>query len=139
MLLEQRQRARSEGDYARADAIRDQLHAQGWDVRDTATGAELVSRLETVEVHDRYAGVPARYGEPDAVEFSLCVAMHGWPEDIARLLRALSDYRRDAEMVVVDVRQTGVRTLDFSVAPEDPRCGFYAGAGRRSATLRPGR
>ena len=107
-LLEERGRARADGDFARADAIRDQLHAQGWDVRDTAAGAELLSRLETVEIHDRYAGVAARFGAPDALEFSVCVAMQGWPEDVVRLRQALSSDQHDTEMVIVDVRRKGV-------------------------------
>jgi len=41
-LLDERQRARAERDFARADAIRDELAARGWQVRDTADGARLV-------------------------------------------------------------------------------------------------
>jgi hypothetical protein len=60
-----------------------------------------------VEIHRSYAGVPARYGEPDALRVSVCIAMHGWPEDVARLHRSLGD-RYDVEMVVVDVARVGV-------------------------------
>jgi cysteinyl-tRNA synthetase len=38
MLLEQRQQARQAGDFATADAVRDQLRAAGVDVEDTPTG-----------------------------------------------------------------------------------------------------
>jgi cysteinyl-tRNA synthetase len=41
-LLEQRENARRERDFAAADGIRDQLEALGWEVRDTAEGARLV-------------------------------------------------------------------------------------------------
>jgi len=41
-LLRERERARSERDFARADAIRDRLRDQGWDVRDGPHGPELV-------------------------------------------------------------------------------------------------
>jgi len=41
-LLGERERARGERDFARADAIRDELAALGWQVRDTAEGARLV-------------------------------------------------------------------------------------------------
>ncbi len=41
-LLGERQRARSAGDFARSDRIREQLVELGWEVRDTADGAHLV-------------------------------------------------------------------------------------------------
>jgi cysteinyl-tRNA synthetase len=43
-LLEEREKARAERDFERADAIRDELAAAGWDVRDSAEGARLVRR-----------------------------------------------------------------------------------------------
>jgi cysteinyl-tRNA synthetase len=44
-LLDERESARSEGDFERADRIRDQLRERGWEVRDSSGGASLV-RLE---------------------------------------------------------------------------------------------
>jgi cysteinyl-tRNA synthetase len=41
-LLEQRQAARAERDFARSDALRDELRAMGWEVRDGPDGADLV-------------------------------------------------------------------------------------------------
>ena len=43
-LLEEREKARAEKDYDRADAIRDELAEMGWEVRDEAGGARLVKR-----------------------------------------------------------------------------------------------
>jgi cysteinyl-tRNA synthetase len=43
-LLAEREEARSERDFERADRIRDQLAARGWEVRDSAEGARLVRR-----------------------------------------------------------------------------------------------
>jgi cysteinyl-tRNA synthetase len=40
-LLAERERARAERDFARADEIRDRLAALGWEVRDTPAGARL--------------------------------------------------------------------------------------------------
>ena len=42
-LLEQRQSARSAGDYAQADRLRDELRGRGWEVRDGPAGPELVA------------------------------------------------------------------------------------------------
>jgi cysteinyl-tRNA synthetase len=41
-LLAERERARSERDFDRADALRDELASRGWEVRDTPEGARLV-------------------------------------------------------------------------------------------------
>jgi cysteinyl-tRNA synthetase len=41
-LLDERQAARAAGNYADADRIRDELRARGWEVRDAATGPQLV-------------------------------------------------------------------------------------------------
>jgi cysteinyl-tRNA synthetase len=43
-LLAERQEARAENEFDRADAIRDQLAEMGWEVRDEAGGARLVRR-----------------------------------------------------------------------------------------------
>ncbi len=43
-LLEERQRARAAKDFGRADEIRDELAALGWEVRDSAEGAKLVPK-----------------------------------------------------------------------------------------------
>jgi len=43
-LLAERQAARAAKDFARADEIRDELAALGWEVRDSADGAKLVPR-----------------------------------------------------------------------------------------------
>jgi cysteinyl-tRNA synthetase len=43
-LLEERQAARAERDFERADRLREQLAELGWEVRDTADGPQLVER-----------------------------------------------------------------------------------------------
>jgi cysteinyl-tRNA synthetase len=43
-LMDEREEARVVKDFARADEIRDQLAAMGWEVRDSAEGAKLVPR-----------------------------------------------------------------------------------------------
>jgi cysteinyl-tRNA synthetase len=43
-LLAEREQARADKDFERADAIRDELAAKGWEVRDSAEGARLVRR-----------------------------------------------------------------------------------------------
>ena len=43
-LLAEREQARSQRDFSRADRIRDELAARGWEVRDSADGPRLVRR-----------------------------------------------------------------------------------------------
>jgi len=43
-LMAEREQARADRDFARADALRDELAALGWEVRDTAGGPRLVRR-----------------------------------------------------------------------------------------------
>jgi cysteinyl-tRNA synthetase len=43
-LAEERERARAERDFATSDRLRDEIAAQGWDVRDGADGFELLPR-----------------------------------------------------------------------------------------------
>ncbi len=43
-LMEERERARAERDFARADELRDQLAELGWEVRDSAEGPSLVPK-----------------------------------------------------------------------------------------------
>ncbi|HEY2657324.1 MAG TPA: DALR domain-containing protein, partial [Solirubrobacteraceae bacterium] len=41
-LLERRQAARADRDWAEADRLRDELRSLGWEIRDGATGPELL-------------------------------------------------------------------------------------------------
>jgi cysteinyl-tRNA synthetase len=43
-LMAEREAARAERDFERADAIRDRLAALGWEVRDSAEGPRLVRK-----------------------------------------------------------------------------------------------
>ncbi|MEV7011193.1 hypothetical protein [Streptosporangium sp. NPDC051022] len=56
-LAEQRARARTDRDHARADALRDKIEAEGWLVRDTGDGFELVPR-PPFEVWPTVSSVP---------------------------------------------------------------------------------
>ena len=42
--MQEREEARGSKDFERADALRDQLAALGWEVRDSADGPSLVPR-----------------------------------------------------------------------------------------------
>ena len=101
-LLARRQAARERRDYARADAIRDELREAGWLVKDTPDGPELDPAPPYQPVDP--AAVPSRWAEPDRHEVSVVVHVTGWPEDVARAAAALRAHcgHIDHEVLLVE-------------------------------------
>src|SRR6266508_3269616 len=101
-LVSERQAARERRDFARADALRDQVRAAGWMIRDTAAGADLVEAPEW-EPLDPAATTP-RWDELDQHEVSLIVHVLGWPEDVRRAVASLASHcaATDYQVVLVD-------------------------------------
>jgi hypothetical protein len=120
-LLDRRQAARSQRDFATADSLRDQLRQAGWLVRDTPDGPELVPAppYETVDP----AALGPRWEEPDRLDVSVVVHVAGWPEDVARATRALAAHHRHLgyEVLLVDdgAGEATGRALE-ELAREDP-------------------
>jgi glycosyltransferase involved in cell wall biosynthesis len=101
-LVSERQAARERRDFARADALRDQVRAEGWLIRDTAAGAELVPAPEWEPLDP--ATVAPRWDEPDQHEVSVIVHVLGWPDDVRRAVGALAAHcgATDYEVLLVD-------------------------------------
>jgi glycosyltransferase involved in cell wall biosynthesis len=101
-LVSERQAARERREFARADALRDQVRAAGWLIRDTAAGAEVVQAPDW-EPLDPAAATP-RWDEPDQHEVSLVVHVLGWPDDVRRAVASLAAHcaTTDYEVVLVD-------------------------------------
>ncbi|HEX8132645.1 MAG TPA: glycosyltransferase [Actinomycetes bacterium] len=101
-LVAERQAARERHDYARADALREQLRAAGWLVSDTPAGPELAPAPPWQPV-DPAALAPC-WDQPDQREVSVVVHVAGWPDDVARAVAALAAHCGgvDYEVVVVD-------------------------------------
>jgi GT2 family glycosyltransferase len=101
-LVAERQAARERRDFARADALREELRAAGWLVRDTPAGPEL-AEAPPFQAVDPAALVPC-WGEPDRCEVSVVVHVAGWPQDVARAVTALAAHCGgvDHEVVLVD-------------------------------------
>jgi GT2 family glycosyltransferase len=114
-LAERRQAARTARDFARADRLRDDIAAAGWKVVDGPEGFDLESLAEALELYPTVASVPSRAGEPDRCRHSLCVAVHGWPADVRRLLAACLSPA--TEVVAVDAAGAGLAPSD--IVPED--------------------
>src|SRR6266511_3117941 len=127
-LVSERQAARERRDFARADALRDQVRAAGWLIRDTAAGADLVEAPEW-EPLDPAATTP-RWDEPDQHEVSLIVHVLGWPEDVRRAVASLASHcaATDYEVVLVD-DGAGAEVGPLLAALAEPGAGLAGGWG----------
>ena len=84
-LLEERAAARAARDWDAADALRDQIRAQGWEPVDTSNGstARPVAPAATAELG-------SLLNEAASLDASVVVVVDDYPEDLARLLRGLA-------------------------------------------------
>ena len=89
-LAERRMQARSERDFAAADAIRDQLAEQGWLVRDVPGGYQLTARPR-YPVHADLPALMRAVEHPVGAARRATVGLlaEGWPDDLRRCVRGL--------------------------------------------------
>jgi len=101
-LLRLREEARAKKDFARADEIRDEITAAGYELRDTPNGA-VVEKAKTYETVNP-AMIASDLGAPAEVEFSLHLLYEGFPTDVERFLDALRETcdLSSTEIVIVD-------------------------------------
>ncbi len=148
ILLRERGALRRMRDFARADAIRDDIRGRGYEVRDTksASHARPVAAWRRDEANISSSGdVGSRLGEPPELDFTVAiVARQGCPE----LERCLASVRRylgaaPAEVVLVDNGfQDDCGELMDRVAATDPRLRvfhadhFLGSAAGRNVALR---
>jgi GT2 family glycosyltransferase len=95
-LLHERAEARSARDWARADALRDELTALGWELQDSPSGSTARPILTSS---------PAERGlaDPAEVPASVQVVAEDHPDDLARFLAGLAAHPPsvDSELVIV--------------------------------------
>jgi cysteinyl-tRNA synthetase len=101
-LLRQRDEARAAKDFARADAIRDEIAGLGLEIRD-APGGPTVVRKSLFEAIDPNR-VENRLDEPPSCEISIHLLYEGFPDDVERFLGGLGKHcaQHDVEVVLVD-------------------------------------
>ena len=101
-LLEERQRARDAKDFARADALRDQIHDLGYEIRDAPGGATLEQRPR-LEILDP-SRIESVLDKPAVLDVSIHLLYEGFPDDVTRFLSGLETHcaRHDYEVVLVD-------------------------------------
>jgi cysteinyl-tRNA synthetase len=157
-LLREREQLRRERRYAEADALRAQILAAGYRVRDTPAGplAEPRAPEEEFGSISRSADVPDGAGAPDLYEFSVNLLAHDSRADLQRCVESIARWRGDhnVEIVIVDsgsaddtvaylqhlaragLRDERGRLVPLRVLFADHDMGFAAG---RNATLRASR
>lgn len=98
-LATERAQARAEKDWARSDALRDAIAAEGWLVRDTADGFELTELPPYSVARDAaaLAAMPAITGHDVAIG----IIVDGWGEDLRTCVDALVRHT-DAGIVLLD-------------------------------------
>lgn len=98
-LAGQRAEARAARDFARSDALRDQIASAGWVVRDTPAGWELAER-PPYDVAPSARDLPDRSAEADGRRCTVGVLVEGWADDVRTCVAALVEHA-PADVVVV--------------------------------------
>jgi hypothetical protein len=88
-LADQREAARRERDFGRADALREEIHRAGFDVTDTPSGPVVVPKVEEASRGGepsvlRSQEVPSLLDEPAGADATVQWIVEGWPEDARR-------------------------------------------------------
>lgn len=107
-MAERRAEARSSGEFAAADALRDQIASAGWSVRDEPGGfrlEETAASPDEARARLRPGDVRSVLDDPPAADATVHWVCEGWPEDIERALAAFRAHAggRDVQFVVADV------------------------------------
>jgi GT2 family glycosyltransferase len=105
-LIDQRTAARVERDWSRADALRDEIAAAGWEVQDGPGGSTVRPLLPSEPVTTGYANpddLASRLDEPATVTASVQVVAEDHPDDLRRLIAGLAAHPPSVswELIVV--------------------------------------
>jgi GT2 family glycosyltransferase len=109
-LLDERSAAREARDWARADALRDEIAALGWDVQDAVGGSTARPTLAPEP------DAPDRLDEAATVAASVQLVAEDHPADLARCLRGLAAHPPTASWEVVIVANGPPTPLDELLA-----------------------
>ncbi|HVF05370.1 MAG TPA: hypothetical protein VNA20_11055 [Frankiaceae bacterium] len=99
-LAERRAAARAARDWAASDALRDELAALGWLVKDTPDGWTLAEK-PPYDDYDRVTDLPDRSAEPDTRDVTVAILAEGWPDDVRRCVASVRAHS-DAHVLVLD-------------------------------------
>jgi Glycosyl transferase family 2 len=158
-LVQERERLRKRGEYARADEIRSKLESAGYAVKDTAGGSLVLPRRldDEFTVLSSSSDAPDNTQAPDLFEFSVNLLAHNSRDDLERCIQSICrhSYNRSLELVIVDngstdetlaylqqlarsgdLTGTNGQRIGLQVLFADHNMGFAAG---RNATMRASR
>jgi cysteinyl-tRNA synthetase len=107
--LRRRERARAARDFATADALRAEIRAIGYALRDTPSGT--IVRPQPPEQPQRYsraADAPSLLSEADRFDVSVCLLVHDYREDVQRCIASLvaNEGGHRVEYVIVENAST---------------------------------
>lgn len=137
-LAAERQRAREARDFARADALRDEIAGLGFRVVDTAAGPAIEPLEPAGATRVRARDVESVLEEPATFDASVHWVIEGWPEDVVRALARFRAHQsgRRVQYVVADVAGTDPAAFggDVEVVPLEAGTGW--GAARNAGLKR---
>jgi GT2 family glycosyltransferase len=126
-LVDERATARAARDFDRADRLRDEIHALGWEVVDGPRGSSVRPKLPAAPAGTGYArpeDLASRLDEPAMVEMSVVLVVDDHPADLDRMLQGLAAHppRGGWELIVVAnaPRDAVDGTVEGVVVPEPP-------------------
>jgi GT2 family glycosyltransferase len=114
-LLAQRADARERRDWARADALRDEIADLGWEVQDSTRGSTARPLLPPAPAETGYArpdDLGSTLDEPATVDASVQVVAEDHPHDLRRLLAGLEAHPPSAAWELVIVANAPAFELD---------------------------
>ncbi len=107
---------RQHSNYPQADSVRNELHAEGYDVRDTRNGTLVLPRRPEDEftIISSSTSVPDNTRQSDLYEFSVNLLAHNSREDLQRCIESICCHssQHKLELVVIDNGSTD-DTLSF--------------------------
>ena len=104
-LAQQRAQARTDRDFASADALRDDIAALGWVVTDAPGGGFTLAEKPPYDVLATVRELPDNSAAADTRRATVSVIVDGWPDDTRTCLEAL--LRHVPDDVVVQVLDLG--------------------------------
>lgn len=87
-LARRRDAARAARDFPASDALREEIAAAGWTVRDGPAGPTLTPR-PAYDVLPSVRDLPDRSAEPDTRRATVSLLVEGWPDDLRECVAAL--------------------------------------------------
>jgi cysteinyl-tRNA synthetase len=111
-LVDERRQAREARDWARADALRDEIAGLGWEVQDGERGSTARPILPPTEREE----LPSLLADPAEVALSVQVVAEDHPEDLSRFLRGLAAHAPSVPWELVIVANEPSSDLDAILA-----------------------